>query len=129
MDHGNLPLKREHAFFSSLRATNHRKPLHQICRPVSQYEILNTYKTRSLLYLNPLLVLLDPVLTIVLQLLLRADLGKLVEGVRQGEQIRKMTMMVMAKSRWGAACLLLDSSKALVGEEGPALAWMVGGGP
>lgn len=96
---------------------------------MSQYEILNHYKTRSLLYLNPLLVLLDPVLTIILQLLFRADLGKLVEGVRQGEQVRKVTMVVMAKRRWGAASLLLNPSKALVGEEGPALAWMVGGGP
>ena len=83
-------------------------------------EILAKFQKLSL-YLDPLFVLLNPVLTIVLQLLLSGDFWQPVERVGQGEEVGEVAMVGMVGmvvtlyNRRGTACFLLDPAKGLLG--------------
>ena len=79
------------------------------------------------LYLDPLFLLFNAVLTIILQLLIRGDLGQTIERMWKGEKVREVAMVtVVTQNRRRAACFLLDPSKAiLLGQKRPALAWMM----
>ena len=83
------------------------------------------------LYLDPLFLLFNSVLTIILQLLLRGNLGQTIERMWKREEVREVAMVtVVTQNRRRAACFLLDPSKAiLLGQKRPALGWMMRGGP